>query len=168
MELVNSNITFNKNIYENVDVNFINTIHIRNDNDENNKILNINGASRLNNSSSHIVDYEDAQATKIRINYLDNTNHILNINPEKQIKVVSDYILKYVFSIFTPKEINNIQIISHDEKTVYQTIDGNSFELGKYYNISQYVSIYENIQFNDVLYNNEQVIYNNEEVKYIN
>lgn len=167
MELVNDTTEITKNIYETVDLNFSNTLIIRNDNDENNKILNPTGSSRLNNSVSQTVDYENAQATKLRVNYGDGTNEIIELS-STQIKLVSNYTAKYVFSVYVKKEITNIQIISYDENTVYQTINNLSLTVGKIYNFIQYVSMLEEIVRDEVLYNNEAINYNNEPVLYIN
>ncbi len=165
--LVSDNTQFTKNIYETVDLNFSNTLIIRNDNDENNKILNPIGSARLNNSVSQAVDYDNAQATKIRINYADNTNEIITLS-SSQIKLVSNNTAKYVFSVYVKKEISNIQIISHDENTTYQTINNLSLTAGKIYNFIQYVSTLEEIVRDEILYNNEAINYNDEPVLYIN
>jgi hypothetical protein len=139
--LVSDNTQFTKNIYETVDLNFSNTLIIRNDNDENNKILNPIGASRLNNSVSQTVDYGNAQATKIKVNYSDNTNIIIELNPAVQVTLINDTQATYSFNIYVQKEIDNIQIISQDENTVYQTISGLNLTIGKTYNITQDVEV---------------------------
>ena len=46
----------------------------------------------------------------------------------------------YDFDIYASKSITNIQIISNDETTIYQTITS-TFEVGKLYNITQMVEI---------------------------
>ena len=166
--IVEDSTDITKNIYETVNVNFVNSISMRNDNDPNNTILNPTGAIRLNVSTSQLVDYENAQATKVRINYTDETNSIITLNSSVQIKMMSNTVAKYKFSIFVSKEIENMQIISHDEMTVYQTITGLNLTIGKIYNIVQYVSINRPIIFNDVLYNGENILYNGEQVTYVN
>lgn len=140
MELVNDTTPITKNIYETVDINFSNTLVMRNDNDENNKILNPIGSSRLNNSVSQTIDYENAQATKLRVNYADDTNLIITLS-SAQITILTDTKARYSFSIYVDKEINNIQIISFDENTVYQTINNLNLTIGKIYNIIQDVEI---------------------------
>lgn len=137
--LISNNQTITKNIYETLNINFINTLQIKNDNDETNSILNPAGASRLNNSISETTDYDNTKALKIKINYTDNTNYILQLK-ENQIDKISDTSYMYDFDIYVSKSITNIQIISNDETTIYQTITS-TFEVGKFYNITQMVEI---------------------------
>ena len=137
--LISNNQTITKNIYETLNINFINTLQIKNDNDEANPILNPVGASKLNNSISETTDYDNTKALKIKINYADNTNYILQLK-ENQIDKISDTNYMYDFDIYASKSITNIQIISNDETTIYQTITS-TFEVGKFYNITQMVEI---------------------------
>ena len=137
--LISNNQTITKNIYETLNINFINTLQIKNDNDEANPILNPVGASRLNNSISETTDYDNTKALKVKINFTDNTNYILQLK-ESQIDKISDTSYMYDFDIYVSKSITNIQIISNDETTIYQTITS-TFEVGKLYNITQMVEI---------------------------
>lgn len=137
--LISNNQTITKNIYETLNINFINTLQIKNDNDATNPILNPAGASRLNNSISETTDYDNTKALKIKINYTDNTNSIIQLK-ENQIDKISDTSYMYDFDIYVSKSITNIQIISNDETTIYQTITS-TFEVGKLYNITQMVEI---------------------------
>ena len=137
--LISDNQTITKNIYETLNINFINTLQIRNDNDETNSILNPVGASRLNNSISETTDYDNTKALKVKINYTDNTNYIIQLK-ESQIDKISDTSYMYDFDIYVSKSITKIQIISNDETTIYQTITS-TFEVGKFYNITQMVEI---------------------------
>ena len=114
-------------------------MQIRNDNDETNSILNPIGASRLNNSISETTDYDNTKALKLKFNYTDGTSNIIQLNPI-QIDKISNTSYMYDVDIYVPKEITNLQIISNDEKTVYQTINS-TFEVGKFYNITQMVEI---------------------------
>lgn len=137
--LISNNQTIIKNIYETLNINFINTLQIRNDNDETNPILNPIGASRLNNSISETTDYDNTKALKLKFNYTDGTSNIIQLNPI-QIDKISNTSYMYDFDIYVSKIITNIQIISNDENTVYQTINS-TFEVGKFYNITQMVEI---------------------------
>ena len=69
------NFTDEKNIYENVNINFHNTLKMVNENDPNNIIFNQIGSNRLNISSSNTIDYDNAKVSKIRINYVDETTN---------------------------------------------------------------------------------------------
>lgn len=157
-----------KNIYETVNINFANSVSMRNDNDPNNTILNPIGAVRINQSTSQTLDYANAQGTKVRVNYVDGTSEVMHLDAESQIIMMNEQVAKYSFSIYIKKIVTNIQIISFDESTVYQTITTLNLEVGKIYNIVQYVSIDTPVIFNDVLYNDENVLYNNEQVMYVN
>lgn len=143
--MVNNINTITKNIYETLFINFINTLQITNENDENNIILNPTGATRLNISISDLIDYDNAKATKIRINYDDGTNEIKDVsNNIEQIQQSESLIFtNYDFTVYNPatKNIKTIDIISNDEKTIYQTISDLSFASNKYYNIIQPVKI---------------------------
>lgn len=130
-----------KNIYETVDINFANSISIRNDNDPNNTILNPKASTRLNGSVSQNGNYNDVQATKVRINYSDGTNMILALTPSVQIIALSDTTYQYNFILSVSKNIDSLEIISNDELTSYQTIDNLTLEVGKTYNILQEVEI---------------------------
>ena len=137
--LISNSETIVKNIYETLNINFINTLQIRNDNDEVNPILNPVGASRLNNSISETTDYNNMKALKVKINFTDNTNYIIQLNAN-QIYKISDTSYIYDFDIYASKDITNIQIISNDEITVYQTITS-VFIADSFYNITQMVEI---------------------------
>jgi hypothetical protein len=137
LNVVSSNIQ--KNIYETLNINFINTLNIKNSNNPNNEILNPLGASRLNNSISLTTDYNNAKGTKYRLNYTDNTSLVRSIL-DSQITCINNT-ATYDFVIYTAKLVNSIDIISNDEATVYQTIDGSNLALNKFYKITQEVEI---------------------------
>lgn len=124
-----------KNIYESLDINFFNTLTMINANTQN-EIINIVGASRLNNSISGVLDYASAKASKIRINYQDGDTLIQNIS----IPTITNGIATYTFNIYVEKTITNIDILSNDTNTIYQTIEGN-FNIGSTYTITQDVRV---------------------------
>ena len=139
--LVSNIDTIQKNIYEDLYINFYNTLTMQNQNTQD-YITNIVGASRLNGSISNTADYSNTKLTKIRINYSDDTSLVKAINPATRI---SQFVYQYSFNIYVPgtKDITNIEMISQDESTVYQTITGLSLERSKSYNITQNVEIGE-------------------------
>lgn len=141
LELVNNQDLIVTNEYETLDINFYNTLIMRNENDLDNIIINRVGASRINNSISRQIDYLSAMATKARVNYSDNTSMILTIDPTTQITITNE-IATYNFNVFCPagKTINNIEIISEDEATSYTTITG-TFQSNKLYTITEDVYI---------------------------
>ena len=130
-----------KNIYEKVNINFINNIQIKNANNENDIILNINGASRLNESVLKTIDYDNTKATKIRLIYNDETDKVFGLG-DNQIEIIGEKLILYNFVVYNPsnKNIKTIEFISNDEKTIYQRINPN-LESNKYYNINQSVEI---------------------------
>ena len=129
--------SFTKNIYEDVYINFINSIYMENQNTDN-YIDNITGATRLNNSSSRVLDYDDAKATKIRVTYDDDTYYITGANC-----TIDNNVGTYSIGIHVPndKNVQSIEIISHDENTTYQTITNLNLENNKYYIITQNVYV---------------------------
>ena len=137
--LNNKSQTITKNIYETVNLNFINSISMSNNNTQE-TILNQNGASRLNRSSSNDLDYDNAKATKIRINYVDGSSFIQKLG-KNQIELIDVKTAMYEFVIFVKNDIENIQIISEDEQTVYQEITNLTLEKNKYYSITQMVEV---------------------------
>lgn len=159
-ELVNATGTYTTNIFEELMINFVNALMIINENDPTNAKENLIGASRLNNSISLTTDYSSAMGTKIKINYTDNTSSIQNIT---WIPMKNYYTTQIIINV--EKEIDNIQIISNDENTVYQTIE-DIFEVGKTYSIRQDVWIIDKPAEEPINYNNQPVYFNNEPVYY--
>jgi hypothetical protein len=132
--LVNDEESFVKNIYETVYLNFYNQIVVENRNQvpytQNELAANI-----LNASTSYAFDYSATKATKYKINYIDGTSEIHNTQP-----TISNGIATFEMQVIVPYDnlITNLQIISEDQTTVYQTISGlSSLESGKIYNITQ-------------------------------
>lgn len=141
-ELVNNIENIEKNIYENVFINFHNKISILNNNDINQPEMNTNGAIRLNQSVSNTLDYEQCKIGKYKINYDDNTSFISTLDiPENISQTYPEY--KYTFYVYVPtdKSISNIQLLSFDEETIYLTINASQFKNNKIYKISQKVKI---------------------------
>lgn len=135
--VLNDNVqNISKNIYEVLDINFFNTLVMKNSNNPLNEIINNPGASRLNGSLSQMLDYSNVYAHKIRINYSDNTNRVETVS----IPTITNGVATYIFSIYVSKAISNIEIISNDENTSYQTING-TFNIGSTYTITQDVRV---------------------------
>lgn len=139
--LVDNDDNIETNIYEELMINFVNTLIMSNENDINNKILNQNGATRLNNSISQTKDYDNCKITKYKINYSDNTSTIATIKGNEITRLRGS--VRYTFAVFVPttKSIENIQLISNDENTVYQTINTDNLDQEKFYLITQDVKV---------------------------
>ena len=132
--LNNNTKNINKNIYESLTVNFYNTLKIQ-DRNTSNYINNQVGSNRINQSVSKEEDYQNAKANIVKINFADGTNRIFNLIP-----TIENMKANYIFALKVDKEITNIEIMSSDNLTVYQTITPN-FEIGKKYKITQEVTI---------------------------
>jgi len=144
-EIIDENQTFTKNQYEEVYLNFANTWTMQNQNDPNNIILNIPGATRFNQSTSGTTDYDDCKATKFRLNFNDDTNAIYSFSSGDivQIDNVPPYTYRYTWDVYVPinKTILSIDIISEDEQTIFQTIGNLNLEGGKLYELTQDVYV---------------------------
>ena len=139
-KLLNSNTqNISKNIYETLNINFANTLVIKNSNNPLNEIINLQGASRLNSSISSLADYEETKGTKYKVNYTNGNSNVFNIDNIDY----SGNMAILDFNVYVGSAISNIQIISNDEATIYQEIDTSnlSLEIGKYYNFKQNVEI---------------------------
>lgn len=136
-ELIDNAQTINKNVYENLYINFINAITMQNRN-TNDYSYNLQGSSRLNISSSKDLDYENAKATKIRITYDDNTSYTTGAS-----STLANNVYRYSIGVHVPSDTNiqKIEIISNDEVTTYQTISNLNLENNKYYVITQDVHV---------------------------
>lgn len=133
---LNSNTTqWTKNQYEVVDLNFLNTINII---DEDTGVKYKAGASNLNNAITNggNTNYQNTPCNKYRINYTDNTTSVDDLvwtsidNTHKETEI----------SLYVDKAINSIDLISNDELTIYLTIPLDVI-VGKYYTITQKIKI---------------------------
>ena len=131
--LVENSEIIEKNIYENVFVNFFNTLIVQDRNDPNNYITNIPASVRVNNSVSNLVDYEDTTVRKYRINY---TSGVRAVRPI-MVKTITNNIATLEITLMVNEEIDTIELISGDETTSYITIDTSKLEVGKLYKITQ-------------------------------
>lgn len=131
-----------KNVYEELLINFVNSILVKNSNNINNVILNNIASNRLNNSISNPLanDYENSKIGKYKINYGNGTNVI---NPINENIIYTGLSTNYIITVYVPLEygITNIQLLSNDEATIYQTIDCSNLENNKYYTINQKLEV---------------------------
>ena len=141
--IINNYTEITKNIYESLLINFYNTLNITNSNDTSNPISNLLGAIRLNQSISNTVDYDNVQATKLKINYDDNTYSIRNLTINSGFSYIDEKSGEYDIVLYVPenKSINNVQIISNDELTIYHEISCSSLEKGKTYKLTQKIEV---------------------------
>jgi hypothetical protein len=139
--LVTNEQEIQKNKYEVLNINFINSIKMQDENDPTNVIENSVGATRLNSSTSDKADYDDAKMSKVRIIYEDGTSFVNNLDilyTEVYNQLEPALINAYITVI---KQIKELQLISNDEKTIYLSITELPFEIGKTYLLQQWVNI---------------------------
>ena len=138
--MVSDSTQITTNIYENLLINFANTLLIENRNDLDNIILNDNASARLNDSISNTLDYDNAKITKYKTNYQNGTSVINLLDTNLTYNNLST---NYEFVVYVPigNKILNIQLISNDENTIYQTIDCSNLVGGNCYSINQQVEI---------------------------
>lgn len=141
-KIIENNTNWQKNIYEELYVNFINQYRILDRNQEQQKIMPILNGYASNDIVTALQTpqerYDDVKLTKYRINYADNTTKIgyLSIVNSENMRI------KYIINIIVNKEINSIDLISEDENTIYLIIKNNGkLELNKKYSIIQEMTI---------------------------
>jgi hypothetical protein len=137
LELVNDTTNWTKNIYEVVDVNFLNTIRVI---DEDTGTEYLESAIKLNNSTTDggSTNYQNTPCNKFRINYNDSTTSTDNFVWTS----IDDTHKQTTISIYVDKAMNSIDLISNDGTTIYLHIPL-EVEVGKYYSINQKVRIGE-------------------------
>ena len=137
-EIVNNDNVIQKNIYEMLFINYINTLNTI---DEDENVL-YNNTSNYINENINVGTETNMKSTfisKVKINYIDNTFEI-----KKIFWTDIDSTHKYTkFSIYLNKEISNVDFISDDESQIYITKNFNDyeFEIGNTYTITQYLRI---------------------------
>lgn len=148
-----------KNRYEVMHVNFINTINVV---DEDKDIYYPYSAVRVNYSTNTggQTNYDNCKCMKYRINYSDGTS----VTQPFSWSPINDYNKKTMFVVYADKEIESIDLLTSDQSAIYLHIEG-TFEQGKYYQIKQKVRVGERPVSNDLLYNNQNVLYNNNQVQ---
>lgn len=136
--LVEDTDIFNKNIYETVYLNFINSLMIQDRNDLNHIKNNLGASSYLNQQINTTSAYENAKLYKNAIvYYADDTIEEIGYTFQD----MQDTSVLINLLIYIPKLINKIELISDDKQTVYQTIDVSDLEVGKLYKINQKLEV---------------------------
>lgn len=140
--MVSDNMEIVKNNYEELLINFVNSIIVKNSNNINNVLINNTASNRINNSVSNpsVLDYNNSKIGKYKINYGNGTSVINLINPDLTFTGLST---NYIITVYVPIDygITSIQLLSNDEGTVYQTIDCSNLENNKYYTINQKMEV---------------------------
>lgn len=134
MTLVEDGNTISKNIYEVLYLNYINTISVKNN--DNQVVSSVGRYINTNINEGTEENQRNTKCSKIRINYQDDTTAIKPIGWDR----VDDTHKVAEFTIYVDKAISNIDLISNDELTTYITIE-RELETGKYYTFKQYLKV---------------------------
>jgi hypothetical protein len=135
---MNSNTqNWTKNIYEVVDLNFLNTISVIN---EDTGEEYVDSAIKINNAITDGGDtnYQNTPCNKYRINYTNNTTSIKPI----YWSTIDDLHRQTKITFYVDKAIDSIDFLSNDETTIYLSLPI-EVEIGKYYTINQKLRIGE-------------------------
>lgn len=137
MNIIEDTNMMQKNVYETLYINFINTLLIS---DRNNatRVLNQQASTYLNSAINTDDSYDNAKLYEnILITYQDGSTAEIKYGLED----VTDTSENIVFGIYVDKPINDAKIVSNDKTITYQTIDLTSLEQGKNYNIKQKLEV---------------------------
>lgn len=137
LNLVEDTNMVQKNIYETLYINFINTL-LMIDRNSANQLLNQQASTYLNNQINNKEGYSKAQIyPKVIITYQDNSAKEITFEYQDVEETSADI----VFAIYVNKPMQDVKIVSNDKATIYQTINLTNLEQGKYYVIRQNLKI---------------------------
>jgi len=136
--LINDTNVIQKNIYETLFLNYINTIDVL---DEDTNTLYPEAGTYINQNTNigTEANMDTSFVSKIRLNYMDNTSEVKNIFWTD----VDSTHKKTEFSIYLNKTLSNIEFISNDELHTYIKRDMTGFEMevGNIYTITEFLRI---------------------------
>lgn len=161
--IISNEEVYTKNIYEQLLINYINTLLISDANDINNIKTNSNASIRLNKSVSDLCDYDDVKMTKYKVYYKnqisdiywngdsdiywnEDTNNYWYQAPQildLPTPTLNNKKYTYQLEVNTYSGIEKIEFVSNDEQTVYLTLDLSNLENDKKYILKQDVYIKE-------------------------
>lgn len=118
-----------KNIYENLLINFNNSITITNDG------IYMATPSKTLNYSINYDGYQTKRLGYVRINFVGQTTDL----PIELTKIV-DFKYTIDFNLYAGEDINSIQILSEDKQTIYDSFNID-YEIGKVYSVTRTVQI---------------------------
>lgn len=126
-----------KNIYETLFINFINTLLIA-DRNNTTQVLNQQASTYLNNQINGNDGYFKAQIyPKVVITYQDNSTKEIAFEYQN----IEDTSADIVFALYVDQPIQSAEIVSNDKSIVYQTINLTNLEQDKYYVIRQNLKV---------------------------
>ena len=137
LNLIQDNNTIQKNVYETLFINFINTLIIS-DQNSSSKLINSSASTYLNSSINDSTKYDSAKLyNKGILTYQDGSTKEINY----EFQEINDTSTNILFGIYVDKLINKLEIVSNDKTMVYQTIDLTELEINKTYNIKQKLEV---------------------------
>lgn len=137
LNLIQDNNTIQKNVYETLFINFINTLIIS-DQNNNSRLINSSASTYLNSSINDSTKYDSAKLyNKGILTYQDGSTKEINY----EFQDINDTSTNILFGIYVDKLINKLEIVSNDKTVVYQTIDLTELETNKTYNIKQKLEV---------------------------
>lgn len=126
-----------KNIYETLYINFINTLLIADRNNDT-QVLNQQASTYLNNQINDSEGYSKAQIyPKVVITYQDNSTKEIAFEYQN----IEDTSADIVFALYIDQPMQSAEIVSNDKSMIYQTINLTNLEQEKYYVIRQNLKI---------------------------
>lgn len=136
--LINNTNIIQKNIYETLFLNYINTIDVL---DEDTNTLYPEAGTYINQNTNigTEANMDTSFISKIRLNYMDNTSEVKSIFWTD----VDSTHKKTEFSIYLSKTLSNIEFISNDELHTYikRDMTGFEMEIGNIYTITEFLRI---------------------------
>ena len=137
LNLIQDNNTIQKNVYETLFINFINTLIIS-DQNSSSKLINSSASTYLNSSINDSTKYDSAKLyNKGILTYQDGSTKEINY----EFQDINDTSTHILFGVYVDKLINKLEIVSNDKTMVYQTIDLTELEINKTYNIKQKLEV---------------------------
>lgn len=141
--LVDNQDTITKNIYETLNINFLTSISIKDENNPDDVKLRTEAAVRLNNSVSETNDYDLTKCVKVEAIHDNDKITYVSITDEN-IQKITDTMYMYEFIVYNGRPdtiINELIFWSADNKTDYLYVENLNLEYGKFYKITQFVEI---------------------------
>lgn len=130
--------TINKNVYETLYLNFINSINVIN---KDTGIINLSAStyinSNINSENSDNTTMENSKIAWLRINYEDGTDRITGMGLIRN----DDTHYTITATIYIDNEVSTLDIISYDENQIYMTLDISDLEVGNNYTLTQNLRI---------------------------
>jgi hypothetical protein len=134
-QLVSDTMGINKNIYEVLFLNFINTINVI-DNEENV----VTSSGRYINQNINVgtqINQKNTKCNKVFITWEDNSTKAFPISWTK----TDDTHCYTEFTIYIEQPIESLEFMSNDMSTTYISLNTSNMETGKFYTIKQYLKV---------------------------